>query len=363
LSDDLQIPAALIAAARARKLVGLAGAGVSAAKPSLLPGWYQLNERIVAALCRRIEDYRGREDYLRPLRETLSARRTADRFPPDYQAQILEERCGEHYFRALQCLDVSTGNDAHRGLAWLAQHRALRAIVTTNFDRLMVTAPEELVDAWLALAEAFHLIAQPEGVAATSAAVAQVARKAGDLSREAKVVALTALHFADFMPDEYVAYIQGQIERVLDPAERLHDPSIIGFLELARGRYLVRRQDGEGALAALAHAGDELRLAGRSPWRVYVLIEQAKALADLRYMDRAAEQLAAVDGLLDDYPIWHPWHEEAKGQLHLMHGRHEEARAAFTEAIRFAELLSLDRRAEALKQFLVRIERPPQRAS
>ena len=70
----------------------------------------------------------------------LESQRDADKFPPDYQAQVIEEMCGVRYFHALQALDVDVTNAAHRGIAALTASGAVRAIVTTNFDRLIERA-------------------------------------------------------------------------------------------------------------------------------------------------------------------------------------------------------------------------------
>jgi hypothetical protein len=55
---------------------------------------------------------------------------------------VIEEACGERYFRALQALDVDITNAAHEGIAALRATGAVRAIVTTNFDRLIENALE-----------------------------------------------------------------------------------------------------------------------------------------------------------------------------------------------------------------------------
>ena len=128
--------------ARAGRLVVFAGAGVSAGKPSALPGWRQLNEEIVGALRTRLATAVERQDWLKDVALRVGGLRDAGRFPPDYQAQIIEEMCGDRYFRALQALDVDVVNGGHEGIAAMAEARALRAVVTTNFDRLTEIALE-----------------------------------------------------------------------------------------------------------------------------------------------------------------------------------------------------------------------------
>ena len=124
-------------AARQGSLVIFAGAGVSAGAPSSLPGWKPLNAAIFRALRLRLEAGLERTDWLAQSESFLDSERRADRFPPDYQAQVIEEMCGERYFRGLQALDVHVTNAAHEGIAALTAAGAVRAIVTTNFDRLI----------------------------------------------------------------------------------------------------------------------------------------------------------------------------------------------------------------------------------
>jgi hypothetical protein len=134
------------------ELVVMAGAGVSAGKPSALPGWDDMNGAIAQVLCRRVWSlWCGLEGHgLAPLGHFLvdgvdllaviNAKRSARRFPPDYQAQLTEEMCGDRYFRALQALDVDAINEGHDGVAALAAAGALKAVVTTNFDALIERA-------------------------------------------------------------------------------------------------------------------------------------------------------------------------------------------------------------------------------
>jgi hypothetical protein len=127
-------------AAHNNSLVIFAGAGVSAGQPTALPGWKPLNAAIFRALRKRLEAALERSDWLAEVESILDSEREADRFPPDYQAQVIEEMCGERYFRALQALDVDVANAGHEGIAALTSAGAVRAIVTTNFDRLIERA-------------------------------------------------------------------------------------------------------------------------------------------------------------------------------------------------------------------------------
>jgi hypothetical protein len=135
-------------------LVVFAGAGVSADEPSRVPGWSDLNSMILETLKRRVTRYlippahswrspsreKTEPTWLDQVIQGLVARRKAYKFPPEYQAQIMEEQCGETYFYALATLDVTQHNKSHTALAKLARAGHLRAVVTTNFDCLIERA-------------------------------------------------------------------------------------------------------------------------------------------------------------------------------------------------------------------------------
>jgi len=124
--------------ARRKGLVIMAGAGVSMDEPASMPGWYEVNDMIVDALCERVTTDLDRTGWFDEIRENVRFRRDeAHIFPPEYQAQIIEEQCGETYFQALQSLDSPQRNFCHEAIAALAEAGLLRAIVTTNFDRLI----------------------------------------------------------------------------------------------------------------------------------------------------------------------------------------------------------------------------------
>jgi tetratricopeptide (TPR) repeat protein len=133
----MPISPTLITAAQRGQIVILAGAGVSAGWPSALPSWKPLNRAITDALRQRLEAGLQRPDWLAQVITSVDEQRSADRFPPEYQAQLIEEMCGERYFHALTALDIDLPNAAHAGIAALAAVGAVRAIVTTNFDRLI----------------------------------------------------------------------------------------------------------------------------------------------------------------------------------------------------------------------------------
>jgi hypothetical protein len=61
-------------------------------------------------------------------------------FMPDFMAQLMEEQAGLDYFRVLESLDTETLNENHSLIAALAGSGVVRAVVTTNFDRLLERA-------------------------------------------------------------------------------------------------------------------------------------------------------------------------------------------------------------------------------
>jgi SIR2-like protein len=135
-------PAASARDARAHGLVAVAGAGLSMGPPSSLPGWTEINDAFLENLALCIAVHTGGEFGRDVLRFVLDRRATADVAQPDLQAQLAEESLGEHYFALFRPLDVETWNDGHAAVAALAATGHLRAIVTTNFDRLLELALE-----------------------------------------------------------------------------------------------------------------------------------------------------------------------------------------------------------------------------
>jgi hypothetical protein len=126
--------------ARQHGLVVVAGAGLSMAPPSALPGWNGINdaflENLALLLSEHIDDGGPYQ-----IAELIAERReTAAVAQPDLQAQLAEESLGEHYFQLFKPLDIEAWNDGHAALAAIAKTGHLRAIVTTNFDRLIELA-------------------------------------------------------------------------------------------------------------------------------------------------------------------------------------------------------------------------------
>jgi len=126
--------------ATAHGLVVVAGAGLSMGPPSSLPGWTAINNAFLENLALRLAAHTGGEVGYDVAEFVLERRETADVAQPDLQAQLAEESLGEQYFALFKPLDIATWNDGHAAIAALAATGFLRAVVTTNFDRLIELA-------------------------------------------------------------------------------------------------------------------------------------------------------------------------------------------------------------------------------
>lgn len=112
-----------------------AGAGCSMAPPSSLPDWKQLNDSMLEVLWDRLEPYGLHDKYRKEIIASIRQRRDDNRFPPDYQAQLMEERVGIRYFQLLSAVDSDTYNAVQYYAAHLAKQGKLNAVLTTNFDQ------------------------------------------------------------------------------------------------------------------------------------------------------------------------------------------------------------------------------------
>jgi hypothetical protein len=121
--------------------------------PSSLPSWTGFNSLLLECLGDRLNEY---ADNRQPTAAMLAAfRERRDKtgfFPPDFQAQLMEEEIGADYFRVWQSLETRAFGVAHASLAELAGRGRLAAIITTNFDRLIEAALEDRGQAF----EVFH---------------------------------------------------------------------------------------------------------------------------------------------------------------------------------------------------------------
>lgn len=121
--------------------VAFLGAGASRGAPSFLPTWSEFNTLVLKELCDRLAEFSRNRQPTEQILEALRHRRdTTQFFSPDFQAQLMEEEVGEAYFRVWQSLDGAEFGPIHAGLAELASHGRLAAIITTNFDRLIENA-------------------------------------------------------------------------------------------------------------------------------------------------------------------------------------------------------------------------------
>jgi hypothetical protein len=132
--------AAVARDARLHGLVVVAGAGLSMGPPSSLPGWTAINDAFLESLAMRLARHTDGEVGYDVLELVLERRETAAAAQPDLQAQLAEESLGEHYFALFEPLDIKTWNDGHAALVAIAATGLLRAVVTTNFDRLIELA-------------------------------------------------------------------------------------------------------------------------------------------------------------------------------------------------------------------------------
>jgi NAD-dependent SIR2 family protein deacetylase len=129
----------LLTAAKESRLVIFVGAGVSMGAPTNLPSWRDVNRIIVRSLAASAS--RAIDDKLcERAAQTILQRHEKEKLPPAYQAQVLAEFLYKRYFEVLRFIDSDRPNASHLAIAWLARLGCVRAIVTTNFDRLIETA-------------------------------------------------------------------------------------------------------------------------------------------------------------------------------------------------------------------------------
>lgn len=122
----------------------LCGAGISMAPPTSLPSWWDFNRGVLRGLADRLVRDSSSTWVEGRFEELISRREHLRAFTPDFMAQLMEEEVGADYFRVLSVLDSEAWNDNHAALAALAHAGILRAIITTNFDRLLERALDSL---------------------------------------------------------------------------------------------------------------------------------------------------------------------------------------------------------------------------
>ncbi len=118
-----------------RKRIVIAGAGISAASPSNLPGWWDYNIILVNQIKRKVlEKYPEASAIL----ECIDV---SKKLPVQCISEVIvEQGAGESYFPLLQLLDGNRPNANHFALADLAYRGELSAVITTNFDTLIENA-------------------------------------------------------------------------------------------------------------------------------------------------------------------------------------------------------------------------------
>lgn len=269
-----RLPPPLVRALDAGSLVIMAGAGVSSIAPSEIPGWYALNARIAAALGKRVGTFLDREEVFAKLVPLIDACRNDEGFPPDYQAQILEEESGPAYFEALTAVDVDATNPAHGYIAELARLDRLRALVTTNFDRLLEHA--------LALAGVpFEVAFEP----------ASFARCLDDLRSDTRCLWIIKIHGCVQMPTSMIDTLK---QRMLGRNAQLLQ--VLWRTAFGSGLHLLRHQRNDEVLASLAQVYVRDALARWVPEieLVAVVVVQQNAVLQLTVRYREAGQPAAV---------------------------------------------------------------------
>ena len=108
--------------------------------PTSLPSWWAFNEAVLQALAGRLAEATNQQFSEARLAVLLSRRERHKSFTPDFMAQLMEEEAGTAYFRVLEVLDTEEINENHNLVAALAGAGVVRAVVTTNFDRLLERA-------------------------------------------------------------------------------------------------------------------------------------------------------------------------------------------------------------------------------
>lgn len=130
----------LLPLAQERGLIVLVGAGISMAPPTSLPSWRDFNTAVLRALADRLEATTSRSWVAGRFERLIERRNTLQAFTPDFMAQLMTEEAGADYFRVLQGLDTDRCNANHEALADRARAGLVRAVLTTNFDRLIELA-------------------------------------------------------------------------------------------------------------------------------------------------------------------------------------------------------------------------------
>ena len=123
-----------------RRLVVLAGAGISAVPPSDLPDWWQFNQAVLDGIRKHLFATNFVEQ---PLVSALE-RITLDDINVTLFSEVVHSAfAGAQWFDLVARLDGSVPSPCHDALAGLAAEGRLAAVVTTNFDTLIERAFED----------------------------------------------------------------------------------------------------------------------------------------------------------------------------------------------------------------------------
>src|SRR5438067_1406604 len=129
----------LMSAAQSSRLVIFVGAGASMGPPTNLPSWRDVNRIVVRALASTAAAAVG-TDIATNAAQLILTRHEHEKLPPEYQAQLLAEFLYKRYFEVLRFIDSDRPNATHLAIAWLARLGCVRAVITTNFDRVLESA-------------------------------------------------------------------------------------------------------------------------------------------------------------------------------------------------------------------------------
>ena len=124
------------------------------AAPTNLPSWRDVNRIVVRSLAASAASAVG-EPLAAKAADLILARHEQKKLPPEYQAQVLAEFLHDRYFEVLRHLDSAHPNPTHLAIAWLARLGYVRAVITTNFDRVLEAA-------FAATGTSLHRCFQPE---------------------------------------------------------------------------------------------------------------------------------------------------------------------------------------------------------
>jgi hypothetical protein len=208
----------------------------------------------------------------------------------------------------------------------------------------------DCADVWLATAQTFHILYEPEYPLATWESAWSTTSESGDDARAALIGSFSLLLLAEFVEAEYVR-VCPEVGPTLESFKK-GSPAIKGFFRLAEGRHLNKQRAGSGASEALIDARDSFRSGEATEWSVFGEIELSKALLDAGDVKGADRTLDSVADIGIKSPILAIWFLEARGQWNAALGHRSHAAKSFQMAVDIATDLGLERRANVLRQYL-----------